>query len=385
MITLRSVSKRYGEMIAVNQLSLEIDTGALCVLIGPSGCGKTTTLKMINRLIEPSSGEILIDDENVLKLDVVTLRRRIGYVMQQGGLFPHKRIFDNVAVVPRLLGWDRARIRLRVDELLELVGLDSANYARRFPHELSGGERQRVGVARALAGDPPVLLMDEPFGAVDPITRGNLQSDFWDLYQRLKKTVIFVTHDLDEATRLATKLAVLRKGGVLEQFGTPAEVLAHPATPFVAEFVSKDHAYQQLGVTLIDRNDLTFVPILAATSSLPEARESLDGAGVDQAIVLDGADAPLGWIKKQDLTTSVGFSATVGDRMRPIPGRVTLGASLRAALEVAMEAEGGFATVLESGRYAGVLTLEDIHQALRRAEGNHHESSNEGAPETPVS
>jgi osmoprotectant transport system ATP-binding protein len=385
MITLRSVTKRYGEMIAVDHLSLEIGAGSLCVLIGPSGCGKTTTLKMINRLIEPSSGEILIDGENVLELNAVTLRRRIGYVMQQGGLFPHKRVADNIAVVPRLLGWDRTRIRRRVDELLELVGLEPAQYTRRFPHELSGGERQRVGVARALAGDPPVLLMDEPFGAVDPITRRNLQSDFWALYERLKKTVIFVTHDLDEATRLATNLAVLRKGGVLEQFGTPAKVLAHPATPFVAEFVSKDRAYQQLGVTLIDRSDLTFVPILAATASTREAEESLDASGAELAAVLDGADVPLGWITTKDLSPNSDASATVGDRMRPIQGRVTLGNSLRSALAVAMEADGGFATVLDAGRYAGILTLEDIHEALRRAEDNQHGPSDEGAPEVPAS
>jgi len=205
MITLDGVSKRYGaDSVAVAALSLIVPDGELCVFVGPSGCGKTTTLRMINRLIEPSGGRILIDGVDVLQMDPVTLRRGIGYVIQQGGLFPHRRVADNIATVPRLLGWDKDRVDARVQELLALVGLDAGQYARRFPHELSGGERQRVGVARALGGDPPVLLMDEPFGAVDPVTRQRLQQQFIELQRELKKTIVFVTHDIEEAAKLGT-------------------------------------------------------------------------------------------------------------------------------------------------------------------------------------
>ena len=214
VITLDAVSKRYGaDSVAVAELSLDVPDGEICVLVGPSGCGKTTTLRMINRLIEPSGGRILIDGTDVLKLDPVQLRRSIGYVIQQGGLFPHRRVGDNVATVPRLLGWDKNRVDARVDELLDLVGLEPAQYRRRFPHELSGGERQRVGVARALGGDPPVLLMDEPFGAVDPVTRQRLQQQLLQLQEQLHKTIVFVTHDIEEATILGNRIAVLSKGG----------------------------------------------------------------------------------------------------------------------------------------------------------------------------
>ena len=257
MIRLDHVSKSYpGGEVAVGDLSREVGEGELTVLVGPSGCGKTTTLRMINRLIEPTSGRILIDGENVLDKDPVQMRRGIGYVIQQGGLFPHRRIFDNVAVVPRLLGWDKARVTERVSELLELVGLDLDRYARRFPHELSGGERQRVGVARALGADPPVLLMDEPFGAVDPVTRSRLQGQFLDLQAKLRKSVVFVTHDIDEATRLGDRIAVLSNGGVLEQYDTPAEVLGRPATAFVADFVGSDRGVRRLAVVGIAAADL---------------------------------------------------------------------------------------------------------------------------------
>ncbi len=250
MIELRSVSKSYGESApAVEDLTMEIGSDELCVLVGPSGCGKTTTLKMINRLVEPTSGEILIDGVDVLGRDVVELRRGIGYVMQQGGLFPHLRVADNVATVPRLLHWPKERVASRVEELLELVGLPPATYLRRYPHELSGGERQRVGVARALGGDPPVLLMDEPFGAVDPIARKRLQSEFFELQRRLEKTVVFVTHDIEEALFLGNRIAIMQRGAVLEQYDTPAAILAKPATPFVAQFVGVDRDLQRLGVT----------------------------------------------------------------------------------------------------------------------------------------
>ncbi|HEX4161997.1 MAG TPA: ATP-binding cassette domain-containing protein, partial [Acidimicrobiales bacterium] len=226
MIRLDAVTKRYdADSVAVNELNLTVPDGEVSVLVGPSGCGKTTTLRMINRLIEPSGGRILIDDTDVLKMDPVELRRSIGYVIQQGGLFPHRRVGDNVATVPRLLGWDKKRVDDRVVELLELVGLDPDGYRRRFPHELSGGERQRVGVARALGGDPAILLMDEPFSAVDPVTRQRLQHELLGLQEKLKKTIVFVTHDIDEATLLGDRIAVLSKGAHVEQYDTPSQVL----------------------------------------------------------------------------------------------------------------------------------------------------------------
>ena len=257
MIVLDGVTKRYGvDSVAVQELRLTVHDGEICVLVGPSGCGKTTTLRMINRLIEPSGGRILIDGTDVLKIDPVELRRSIGYVIQQGGLFPHRRVADNVATVPRLLGWDKKRVDARVVELLELVGLDPDRFRRRFPHELSGGERQRVGVARALGGDPPVLLMDEPFGAVDPVTRKRLQEQLLQLQEKLHKTIVFVTHDIDEATILGNRIAVLSKGAHLEQYDTPSQVLGRPATAFVADFVGADRGVRRLAVMHIEPDSL---------------------------------------------------------------------------------------------------------------------------------
>ena len=233
MIRLSGVGKRYDDgTVAVQDLDLDVARGELVCLVGPSGCGKTTTMKMVNRLIEPTSGRILLDGDDVTQVDPVALRRRIGYVIQQVGLFPHQRVADNVATVPTLLGWDRTRSRARADELLELVGLDPSLYRDRYPSQLSGGQRQRVGVARALAADPPVLLMDEPFSAIDPVARGRLQDEFLRVQAAVRKTIVFVTHDLDEAVRLGDRIAVFRQGGVLEQHDTPAAVLARPATPF---------------------------------------------------------------------------------------------------------------------------------------------------------
>src|SRR5690242_11667438 len=225
---------------AVNDLSLTVPAGKICILVGPSGCGKTTSLKMINRLIEPTSGRILIDGVDAATRELTDLRRSIGYVIQQVGLFPHQTIGENVATVPRLLGWPKARLRERSEELLGLVGLDPAKYRDRFPAQLSGGERQRVGVARALAADPPIMLMDEPFGAVDPIVRDRLQNEFLRLQETLAKTILFVTHDIDEAIKMGNLVAVFQTGGIVEQFGPPAEILAAPASPFVARFVGAD-------------------------------------------------------------------------------------------------------------------------------------------------
>ncbi|HSR23063.1 MAG TPA: ABC transporter ATP-binding protein [Candidatus Eisenbacteria bacterium] len=253
MLTLDRVSKRYPNgQVAVHDLSLSIGDGEICILVGPSGCGKTTTLRMINRLIEPSGGRILLDGEDVTRMDPVHLRLRMGYVIQQVGLFPHLTVADNIATVPRLLGWDRARTRRRVAELLELVGLDAGLFAGRYPHQLSGGQRQRVGVARALGADPPVLLMDEPFGAIDRVTRDRLQNEFLHIQERMRKVVVFVTHDIDEAVKMGDRIAILREGGVLDQYDTPARVLASPATSFVADFLGPDRGQKRLSVVCID-------------------------------------------------------------------------------------------------------------------------------------
>ena len=252
-IRLEAVSKRYDDgTTAVHELSLDVERGELVVLVGPSGCGKTTTMKMVNRLVEPTSGRVLLEGEDVAAMDRVQLRRRVGYVIQQVGLFPHQKVRDNVATVPSLLGWDKRRTRTRVDELLELVGLPPGTYADRYPSQLSGGQRQRVGVARALAADPLVLLMDEPFSAVDPLARERLQTEFLRVQRELGTTVVLVTHDVDEAVRLGDRIAVLRDGGFLEQYADPATVLGSPATPFVAGFVGADRAVKRLSVTPVD-------------------------------------------------------------------------------------------------------------------------------------
>ncbi len=261
MIRLDQVTKRFATdgPLAVDDLSLEVAEGEIAMLVGPSGCGKTTTLRMINRLIEPTSGRIELAGEDVTHVDPVQLRRRIGYVIQQVGLFPHLSVGDNIATVPRLLGWDKDRIAARTDELLELVRLEP-EFVDRYPHELSGGQRQRVGVARALAADPPVLLMDEPFGAIDPITRTQLQDEFLRMQAELGKTIVFVTHDLDEAVRLGDRVALLAVGGRLVQYDTPAQLLAHPVDEFATEFVGHDRGLRRLEVTAVSTSDLVEVP-----------------------------------------------------------------------------------------------------------------------------
>jgi len=303
MLRLDGVSKRYADgTVAVHELTLDVRRGEIAVLVGPSGCGKTTTMKMVNRLVEPSSGRILLDGEDVTKGDQVQLRRRIGYVIQQVGLFPHLTVASNVATVPSLLGWDKARTAARTGELLELVGLDPAVHGRRYPHELSGGQRQRVGVARALAADPPVLLMDEPFGAVDPIARDRLQAEFLRLQQQVRKTVVFVTHDMDEAVRLGDRIAVLREGGHLEQYDAPAVVLGAPASPFVADFVGNDRAVKRLAVTPIRQaalepvpaGGLAGLPTVPAAGSLAAALAALLRSDRGAVAVVDPAGTPVG-------------------------------------------------------------------------------------------
>ncbi len=369
MISLRSVSKRYGHQPpAVSDLSLEIEDGELCVLIGPSGSGKTTTLKMINRLIEPSSGNISIDGRNVLAVDATELRRSIGYVMQQGGLFPHQRVGTNVATVPRLLGWPKEKVSARVNELLELVGLDPSRYARRFPHELSGGERQRVGVARALGGDPPVLLMDEPFGAVDPITRKRLQAEFGALQRQLRKTVVFVTHDIEEAVALGTRIAILAPGGLLEQYGTPAEVLGRPASDFVTEFVGAERGLHRLGVTKVALDHLTEAPRFSPDDELSRVNAELFDLGFRFGVVTGKDGELVGWVERREESLD-SETREVAAAMRPFGATVSLGASLEEALAAMLRNDDGFTAITDNSQVIGVLTPDDLHAALRRSLG----------------
>ena len=258
MIEFRNVSKTYpgSDKPVVKDLSFEVLDGEICVLVGPSGCGKTTSMRMVNRLIEITGGEILIDGDPNISMSGTQLRRKIGYAIQQIGLFPHRTIADNIGTVPNLLGWDKGRIKSRVDELLDMVGLAPDDYRDRYPAELSGGQQQRVGVARALAADPPIMLMDEPFGAVDPITREGLQDEFLRIQQDIRKTIVFVTHDIDEAIKMGDKIAILKQGGVLAQYDTPANILARPDSEFVSSFVGADRVLKRLSLTRVGEMDL---------------------------------------------------------------------------------------------------------------------------------
>lgn len=302
MIRLEGVSKLFDGVArpAVDRLDLTVESGRTCVLIGPSGCGKTTTMRMVNRLIEPTSGRIIVEGEDVTKADPVALRRRIGYVIQQIGLFPHMTIAENVATVPKLLGWQPERIRARSEEMLTLVGLDPGQFLSRYPRHLSGGQRQRVGVARALAADPPVMLMDEPFGAVDPIVRAKLQEEFVGILRRLNKTVILVTHDIDEAIRMGDVIAIMRDGKLV-QYDTPDRLLAAPADAFVADFVGVDRTLRRLSLVraadAVETGDAPAgSPCLSGTANLREVLSTLLASGTDEATILDGAGTVLGRI-----------------------------------------------------------------------------------------
>jgi osmoprotectant transport system ATP-binding protein len=294
-LQLRNVSKTYpgADAPAITDLTLEVGAGEILVLVGPSGCGKTTAMRLINRMIEPTSGDILIDGHSIIERDPSELRRQIGYVIQQIGLFPHRTIAENIATVPRLLGWDDHRTNSRVDELIELVGLEPA-LARRFPGQLSGGQRQRVGVARALAADPPLMLMDEPFGAIDPINRERLQNEFLRLQQDIRKTIVFVTHDIDEAIKMGDRIAVLRVGGILAQLAGPAELLASPADAFVEDFVGADRGLKRLAltrvreITLADANGASGAMCsVDAGETLRDALSKLLAAGAQEGRVVD--------------------------------------------------------------------------------------------------
>jgi osmoprotectant transport system ATP-binding protein len=370
MIRFENVTKRYADgTTAVHDLSLEVEEGELVTFVGPSGCGKTTTMKMVNRLIEPSSGRVLLGGEDVSTVDPVELRRRIGYVIQQVGLFPHKTVLDNTATVPFLLGWSKAERRARAAELLDLVGLDPSRYGDRYPDQLSGGQRQRVGVARALAADPPVLLMDEPFGAVDPVVREHLQNEFLKLQSTLHKTVLFVTHDIEEAVRLGDRIAVYGEGRI-EQFDPPSKVLGAPATPYVADFVGADRGLKRLSVTPIEQADLTQPPVVHLEDQLSEARAHIRGEGARWAVVLDDKDVLHGWLAAQAPQAAAEGTqeGTVREHARRMEAWLPLGSPLRQAFSTMLQHDAGWIAVLDdSDRFVGVLTPSGLHEALRRS------------------
>jgi osmoprotectant transport system ATP-binding protein len=361
MIRLERVTKLFpGGHAAVRELTIEFATGQLTMLVGPSGCGKTTTLKMINRLIEPSEGRIFHDEQDVTHVDPVVLRLRMGYVIQNVGLFPHMSIADNVATVPRLLGWDKARIQRRVTELLELVGLDPKQFARRYPHQLSGGQRQRVGVARALGADPPVLLMDEPFGAIDRIARERLQNEFLRIQREVRKTVIFVTHDIDEAIKLGDRIAVMNAGR-LEQYDTPAAILAKPATDLVVDLLGPDRGLKRLSVTPIDTNALERPPVVRADDSLAEARRVLDSRW-SRVVVLDRNDKPVGELDRG----AADGEGRVADRARPLDAVIGADRTLYDAFSQMLIHQATWVAVVDGDRFRGVLTPESFVAAIQR-------------------
>ncbi|MGV4980522.1 ABC transporter ATP-binding protein [Streptomyces sp. NPDC001709] len=363
MIRFEQVTKRYPDgTTAVDDLSFEVAEGELVTLVGPSGCGKTTTMMMVNRLIEPTSGRILVDGADIASVDPVRLRRRIGYVIQQVGLFPHRTVLDNTATVPALLGWKRARARARAAELLDLVGLDPKTYGPRYPEQLSGGQRQRVGVARALAADPPVLLMDEPFGAVDPVVREQLQDEFLRMQAAVRKTVLLVTHDIEEAVRLGDRIAVYGQGRI-EQFDTPGAVLGAPATPYVASFVGADRGLKRLSVTTIEPDDLEQPPVARLDEPAERAVGRLRAEEARWAVVLDAHGDLHGWVGIDELARG----GTVGDRTHRMTAWVPVGAPLKQAFGVMLQYDAGWVAVLDGARFLGVLTPAKLHEALRRS------------------
>jgi osmoprotectant transport system ATP-binding protein len=362
MISLRDVSKRFDNSsgAAVDALSMDIEEGETVVLVGPSGCGKTTTMKMINRLIEPSSGAILVNGTDVTKQDPVQLRRGIGYVIQSIGLMPHRTIRSNIATVPKLQGWSSERIEARVNELVEMLGLDTEMLAR-YPSELSGGQRQRVGVARALATDPPVMLMDEPFGAVDPIVRERLQDQFRELQKELKKTIVFVTHDIDEAIKMADRIAILNKGGVIEQYATPEEILRAPANDFVKRFVGAERGLKRLALVRVSDIEIEEGPVVPSTATVAEAQEQMRRFALDWVSVVDGGELR-GWVDGEALEGR----AVVGDATpRPFSAYVTSDSTLRQALDSIVTSRTQVAVVASEGqRYMGILTLERVSREI---------------------
>ena len=362
MITFESVTKRFADgTTAVHDLDLEISKGEVTILVGPSGCGKTTTLRMINRMIEATSGRIVVDGQDVRQVDPPQLRRGIGYVIQQIGLFPHRTIAQNIATVPELSGWDKRRTEARVAELLTLVGLP-AEVLDRYPHQLSGGQRQRVGVARALAVDPPIMLMDEPFGAVDPIVRSRLQDEFLRLQQEVRKTIVFVTHDIDEAIKMGDRIAILQQGGVLAQYDPPADLLAEPASDFVADFLGAERGLKRLALIPVSAVKAEPGPVVSPDDPGERALVAAEAFGSDWVVVVAGDRRLLGWVDAAE----AGELARVGDaEVRPFLLQVDADDSLRAALNAMVQSHTGVAVRVSDGdRYEGLVTQELLYKEI---------------------
>ena len=364
MIRLEKVTKRYGDTVAVNEFSIEINNGEVCVLIGPSGCGKTTTLRMINRLIEPTSGHIFIDGREIRTAKPEQLRRSIGYAIQSVGLFPHMTVAANIAIVPELLHWEKSRISRRIEELLVLVGLNPAEHASKYPNQLSGGEAQRIGVARALAADPPILLMDEPFGAVDPLTRERLQAQFIRIQQELKKTIILVTHDLDEAIRLADRIAIM-ESGKLVQYDTPETILAKPVNKFVHDFVGTDRALKRLSRISI-KDIVKPAPSVSLNTPIKEVYSVCKQCRWVWAV--DNDQRLIGWIDRTSLPEASSVKEAV------VPGNpdeiaVANSATLRETLS-RMLGQGlkNIPVVDDTGHLVGEVALSDIEAATAETE-----------------
>ena len=362
MIRLENLTKVFPgqEQPAVENLSLEIPKGEIVVFVGPSGCGKTTTMKMINRIIEPSSGRIFLQDEDVTGVNADKLRRRIGYVIQQIGLFPHMTIAENIATVPKMLGWDKKRISERVDELLETVSMDTS-YRSRYPKELSGGQRQRIGVARAMAADPPVLLMDEPFGAIDPITRDRLQNEFLRLQEEIKKTIVFVTHDIDEAIKMGDRIAILRTRSRIAQYDTPERILTDPADEFVEDFIGAGASIKRLSLSRVRDIKTADWPVAMLSEGREAARELMRSSEKDYVLLLDDRRRPKRWVSADDIA----HGGPLDEAGWPAVAIVEKGSSLYSVLDTMITSYKGSAIVVDGeGRYEGVVDFDTVLEAI---------------------
>ncbi|WP_035767937.1 ABC transporter ATP-binding protein [Arthrobacter castelli] len=366
MIRLEELTKKFPgqKQNAVDSLTLDIPEGDIVVLVGPSGCGKTTTMKMMNRIIEPSSGRIILDGEDVTSSDPDQLRRRIGYVIQQIGLFPHQSIGENVGTVPKLLGWDSKRISTRVDELLEMVNMEPSQFRNRYPKQLSGGQKQRVGVARALGADPDVMLMDEPFGAIDPITRDRLQNEFLRLQSEVRKTIVFVTHDIDEAIKMGDRIAILQDGSHIAQYDTPEQILTAPANDFVADFIGKGASLKRLNLSRVADIGLKQLPTVQLGTDREGVMAALRQTELSAVLVLDGEGRPLRWVGAEDLQRGGGRPL---DELGLAPeAAVEARATLSDALNELITARYSITIVVDSrGVYQGVVDIDQINDAIR--------------------
>lgn len=375
MIKLEQVTKIYPRSTkpAVENVTLEVPEGETCVLIGPSGCGKTTTLKMVNRLIEPSSGKIILANKDVMEQDPVELRRSIGYVIQQIGLFPHMTIRDNIAVVPKLLGWNAARIDKRADELLKMVSMDPGQFRDRYPRELSGGQRQRIGVIRALAADPPVMLMDEPFGAIDPITRDSLQNEFLRLQKRLKKTIMFVTHDIDEAIKMSTLICILQVGGVIQQFDSPKNILANPANEFVSHFVGADRGLKRLNLVRVGEVMSTNIRRALSTESTDDVAERMLRNDSDNEIVVDDTGKLVGYVSLGSAQNNPGRK--VGDFVHEIVAVTEEEATMKNVFSEMLSFGVGYMPVVDAdNKVVGIITVGDAQRLIQTQYNNYKDS-----------